>query len=80
MDEKLRAGNKGTSEEELEGTLEKVLVLFRFIQVVLVLKKVFFSASSTDFSLLSYFWSFGKQNDVRHVYLFLFFYLFVYEG
>ncbi|GER48901.1 cullin [Striga asiatica] len=32
VDEKLRAGNKGTSEEELEGTLEKVLVLFRFIQ------------------------------------------------
>ena len=33
LDEKLRAGNKGTSEEELESTLEKVLVLFRFIQV-----------------------------------------------
>lgn len=33
VDEKLRAGNKGTSEEELEGTLDKVLVLFRFIQV-----------------------------------------------
>lgn len=33
LDEKLRAGNKGTSEEELEGTLDKVLVLFRFIQV-----------------------------------------------
>ncbi|KAF9684160.1 hypothetical protein SADUNF_Sadunf04G0088800 [Salix dunnii] len=32
LDEKLRAGNKVTSEEELEGTLEKVLVLFRFIQ------------------------------------------------
>ncbi|KAM3284651.1 cullin-4 [Capsicum chacoense] len=32
VDEKLRAGNKGTSEEELEGTLDKVLVLFRFIQ------------------------------------------------
>ncbi|CAN6847655.1 unnamed protein product [Brassica oleracea] len=32
LDEKLRAGNKGTSEEELESTLEKVLVLFRFIQ------------------------------------------------
>ncbi|KAL3624802.1 Cullin-4 [Castilleja foliolosa] len=30
--QKLRAGNKGTSEEELEGTLDKVLVLFRFIQ------------------------------------------------
>uniref|UniRef100_A0A6N2LAJ3 Cullin family profile domain-containing protein n=1 Tax=Salix viminalis TaxID=40686 RepID=A0A6N2LAJ3_SALVM len=28
----LRAGNKVTSEEDLEGTLEKVLVLFRFIQ------------------------------------------------
>ncbi|KAH1102724.1 hypothetical protein GLYMA_13G218500v4 [Glycine max] len=36
LDEKLRAGNKGTSEEELEGTLDKVLVLFRFIQVCLV--------------------------------------------
>lgn len=33
LDEKLRAGNKGTSEEELESTLDKVLVLFRFIQV-----------------------------------------------
>ncbi|XP_010529158.1 PREDICTED: cullin-4 [Tarenaya hassleriana] len=32
LDEKLRAGNKGTSEEELENMLEKVLVLFRFIQ------------------------------------------------
>nr|CAB3492963.1 unnamed protein product [Digitaria exilis] len=32
LDEKLRAGNKGTSEEELEGVLDKVLVLFRFIQ------------------------------------------------
>jgi cullin-4 len=32
LDDKLRAGNKGTSEEELEGTLDKVLVLFRFIQ------------------------------------------------
>ncbi|KAJ8513066.1 hypothetical protein OPV22_003500 [Ensete ventricosum] len=32
VDEKLRAGNKGTSEEELESILDKVLVLFRFIQ------------------------------------------------
>ncbi|GAB4840631.1 hypothetical protein Ancab_021398 [Ancistrocladus abbreviatus] len=32
LDEKLRAGNKGTSEEEMEGILDKVLVLFRFIQ------------------------------------------------
>ncbi|KAE8708845.1 Cullin-4 [Hibiscus syriacus] len=32
LDEKLRAGNKGISEEELEGTLDKALVLFRFIQ------------------------------------------------
>ncbi|KAK4743694.1 hypothetical protein SAY87_010006 [Trapa incisa] len=32
LDEKLRAGNKGTSEEELENTLDRVLVLFRFIQ------------------------------------------------
>lgn len=36
LDEKLRAGNKGTSEEELEGILDKVLVLFRFIQVSFV--------------------------------------------
>ncbi|GAB2272823.1 hypothetical protein Dimus_007642, partial [Dionaea muscipula] len=40
LDEKLRAGNKGTSEEELEGTLDKVLVLFRFIQ-----KSVFWDPS-----------------------------------
>jgi hypothetical protein len=33
LDEKLRPGNKGTSEEELEGILDKVLVLFRYIQV-----------------------------------------------
>jgi len=33
IDGKLRAGNKGTSEEELEGILDKVLVLFRFLQV-----------------------------------------------
>ncbi|CAL9077134.1 cullin-4-like [Musa acuminata AAA Group] len=32
VDEKLRAGNKGTSEEELESILDRVLVLFRFIQ------------------------------------------------
>lgn len=32
LDEKLRAGNKGASEEELEGILDKILVLFRFIQ------------------------------------------------
>eukprot|EP00270_Netrium_digitus_P009725 TRINITY_DN2975_c0_g1_i1.p1 TRINITY_DN2975_c0_g1~~TRINITY_DN2975_c0_g1_i1.p1 ORF type:complete len:809 (+),score=234.88 TRINITY_DN2975_c0_g1_i1:93-2429(+) len=32
IDGKLKAGNKGTSEEELESTLDKVLVLFRFIQ------------------------------------------------
>ncbi|KAK4787280.1 hypothetical protein SAY86_011113 [Trapa natans] len=32
LDEKLRAGNKGISEEELEITLDRVLVLFRFIQ------------------------------------------------
>ena len=33
IDAKLRAGNKGTSEEELESTLDRVLILFRFIQV-----------------------------------------------
>lgn len=32
IDTLLRAGNKGTSEEELESTLDRVLVLFRFIQ------------------------------------------------
>ncbi|WOL19607.1 cullin-4-like isoform X1 [Canna indica] len=32
VDEKLRAGNKGISEEELEIILDKVLVLFRFTQ------------------------------------------------
>eukprot|EP00250_Pteridium_aquilinum_P020559 c24859_g8_i3 orf=217-2634(-) len=32
IDSKLRAGNKGTSEEELESTLDRVLILFRFIQ------------------------------------------------
>ncbi|GAA0171236.1 ubiquitin-protein ligase [Lithospermum erythrorhizon] len=32
LDEKLRAGNKGTSEEELEAILDKVLLIFRFIQ------------------------------------------------
>jgi hypothetical protein len=40
IDGKLRAGNKGTSEEELEGILDKVLVLFRFIQVCLELYNV----------------------------------------
>jgi cullin-4 len=33
IDALLRAGNKGASDEELEATLDKVLVLFRFIQV-----------------------------------------------
>ncbi|RWW45987.1 hypothetical protein BHE74_00048126, partial [Ensete ventricosum] len=37
VDEKLRAGNKGTSEEELESMLDKVLVLFRFIQAVVLM-------------------------------------------
>ncbi|CAI5508271.1 unnamed protein product [Closterium sp. Naga37s-1] len=32
IDGKLRAGNKGLSDEELESTLDRVLVLFRFIQ------------------------------------------------
>eukprot|EP00271_Cylindrocystis_brebissonii_P008559 TRINITY_DN22947_c0_g1_i1.p1 TRINITY_DN22947_c0_g1~~TRINITY_DN22947_c0_g1_i1.p1 ORF type:complete len:827 (-),score=185.08 TRINITY_DN22947_c0_g1_i1:668-3148(-) len=32
IDARLRAGNKGTSDEELEGVLDRVLVLFRFIQ------------------------------------------------
>ena len=33
IDAKLRAGNKGLSDEEMENTLDRVLVLFRFIQV-----------------------------------------------
>ncbi|MBA0731342.1 hypothetical protein Golax_022924 [Gossypium laxum] len=40
LDEKLRAGNKGASEEELEGTLDKVLVLFRFIQDIELSKEI----------------------------------------
>lgn len=28
---KLRSGNKGTTDEELEKTLDKIMVLFRFI-------------------------------------------------
>lgn len=36
VDEKLRAGDKGASEKELEGTLDKMLVLFRFIQLLRV--------------------------------------------
>jgi len=32
IDAKLRTGNKGTSEEELEMTLDRVLTLFRYIQ------------------------------------------------
>ena len=33
IDAKLRPGNKGTSEEELEAILDRVLTLFRYIQV-----------------------------------------------
>ncbi|THU74123.1 hypothetical protein C4D60_Mb04t30030 [Musa balbisiana] len=40
VDEKLRAGNKGTSEEELESILDKVLVLFRFIQDIELSKEI----------------------------------------
>lgn len=32
IDSQLKAGNKGKTEEELEGALDKVLVLFRYIQ------------------------------------------------
>eukprot|EP00955_Chlamydomonas_euryale_P023541 248929-Chlamydomonas_euryale.AAC.1 len=32
IDAQLRMGNKGQTEEELEGLLDKVLVLFRYIQ------------------------------------------------
>lgn len=34
IDAELRAGNKGQTEEELETTLDKVLILFRYIQVL----------------------------------------------
>jgi cullin 4 len=33
IDGKLRAGNKGASEDELEALLDKAVMLFRFIQV-----------------------------------------------
>ena len=33
IDVKLKAGNKGQTEEELEGLLDKALLLFRYIQV-----------------------------------------------
>uniref|UniRef100_A0A6N2K7S9 Cullin family profile domain-containing protein n=1 Tax=Salix viminalis TaxID=40686 RepID=A0A6N2K7S9_SALVM len=59
----LRAGNKVTSEEDLEGTLEKVLVLFR---------QVLFSASSTDFFVT---FIFLKPNDVRDTSIFFFWFM-----
>ena len=33
MDERLRGGQKGQSDEELDSTLDKALMLFRYIQV-----------------------------------------------
>lgn len=33
IDSKLRSGNKGQTEEDLEKTLDRVLTIFRFIQV-----------------------------------------------
>jgi hypothetical protein len=64
LDDKLRAGNKGTSEEELEGTLDKVLVLFRFIQV------------STMFhcgeQLPLVFCTIHVCSDIMHIYCFVF--------
>lgn len=57
IDNKLRAGNKGTSDEELESTLDKVLVLFRFIQVGLN-RTPWFLALAT-LSLLPCFWYLG---------------------
>lgn len=33
MDERLRGGQKGQSDEELDNTLDKALMLFRYIQV-----------------------------------------------
>ena len=32
IDAKLRSGNKGTSEEEMEAILDKVVMLFRYLQ------------------------------------------------
>ncbi len=36
MDERLRGGQKGQSDEELDNTLDKALMLFRYIQVPLI--------------------------------------------
>jgi cullin-4 len=77
LDEKLRAGNKGTSEEELEGTLEKVLVLFRFIQVVLVLKKVFFLLAQQIFRYYHISGLLGNKM-MLDTYIFFFFFIFLF--
>ncbi len=37
IDEKLKKGLKGVSDEEVEAVLDKVMILFRFIQVSLCL-------------------------------------------
>jgi len=41
IDEKLRRGLKGASEEEVEKTLDKVMMLFRFIQEKDVFEKYY---------------------------------------
>lgn len=47
MDERLRGGQKGQSDEELDSTLDKALMLFRYIQVGLSTRLC--SASSENF-------------------------------
>lgn len=48
IDGELRAGKKGQTEEELETTLDKTLILFRYISVTL------FSAGIPETCLLSW--------------------------
>ncbi|XP_050290224.1 cullin-4-like [Quercus robur] len=48
LDEKLRAGNKGTSEEELEGTLDKVQVYSAFYKKDLAKRLLLVKSASID--------------------------------
>jgi hypothetical protein len=48
MDEKLRAGQKGQSDEELDATLDKALMLFRYIQVRVQPRPSFHACSPTS--------------------------------
>lgn len=41
MDDQLRKGLKGTSEEEMESTLEKVVMLFRYLREKDVFEKYY---------------------------------------